>query len=302
VTKKINAVVICCHVDSASNRATIDELISFLNINNIKVFLEKTAYNICNTPFAPIDFDVNNVININSVKQIDADLFVVIGGDGSMLGTCRDIAKHNIPVIGINKGHLGFLTDLDPENFKENLTKVINSEYTLEQRFFLKTSVLQHNKIIHQSLALNEAVVHSEKSAHMIDFSIYVSDAFMYSQKADGIIISTPTGSTAYNLSAGGPIIEPSLDVISVVPMFPHSMNCRPFIVGAQNVIKIAFAEELDEDIIVSCDGQIVMEANRDCVIEIQKCPISLCICHPHSYDYYKVLRSKLGFASKFIN
>lgn len=320
MSKKIQKVAIFSRVNNKSVTRTIDELITFLQLLNIEILIEASTCaaiglsmstdqeiddeeNKLKSLFRVIDFAQYSSCNYDSIKANLPDLFVVVGGDGSMIGVCRDIAHLNIPVIGINKGHLGFLTDLDPTNFKDGLTSVLNGEYSLEHRFILETIVKKQGNIIDRQLALNETVMHGSKSAHMIDFSIFVDNQFMYSQKADGLIISTPTGSTAYNLSAGGPIISPSLNVLSVVPMFPHSMNCRPFIIDASSEIKIVFTNsERPEDIVVTCDGQIILDANEEDEVIIKKSNRSLCICHPNSYDYYKVLRSKLGFASKLVD
>ncbi|MGN1392754.1 MAG: NAD(+)/NADH kinase [Succinivibrionaceae bacterium] len=302
---KISSVVLYSRVANESVVYTIYNLIDFLLTQSIKVYIEsKTAKSL----------ELSNLTrrehcSIVSFKELitkstTPDLFIVIGGDGSMLGASREIHHLDIPVLGINKGHLGFLTDITPADCKTTLSEILNGNYLLESRFFLATRVLLNNKEVECSIAINEAVIQTAKTAHMIDFSIYINDIFMYSQKADGLIISTPTGSTAYNLSAGGPIIEPTLDLISLVPMFPHSMNCRPFITSAQNTIKVKFnnQDNVPEPISVACDGQVIMDATDRCEIKISKSPQKLTICHHPNYDYYKTLRSKLGFASKLVN
>lgn len=148
-----------------------------------------------------------------------ADLAVVVGGDGNMLGAARVLARYDIKVIGVNRGNLGFLTDLDPDNALQQLSDVLEGEYLSEQRFLLETHVRRTNQQSRISTAINEVVLHPGKVAHMIEFEVYIDDRFAFSQRSDGLIIATPTGSTAYSLSAGGPILTPTLDAIVLVPM-----------------------------------------------------------------------------------
>ncbi len=293
--KQIKSVVLHARVVNESVIQTLKELITFLRECHVDVYCEEyTSASICPTLPAVTFYEMKN----------KADLVIVLGGDGSMLGASREIAVSGIPVLGINKGHLGFLTDLKPQNLKESLRSIIYGEYFFEERFLLNTEIYVDGKVTEKSLALNEAVIHSVKTAHMMDFSIFVDDKFMYSQKADGLIISTPTGSTAYNLSAGGPIIEPSLNIISLVPMFPQSMNCRPLLLRADSKIKVLFTSRFSnapEAITVNCDGQVILDATEKCEIVISKSPESLKICHPYTYDYFETLRAKLGFATKIV-
>ena len=154
-----------------------------------------------------------------------ADLAVVVGGDGNMLGAARVLARYDIKVIGINRGNLGFLTDLDPDNAQQQLADVLEGHYITEQRFLLEAHVCRRDRQSRLSTAINEVVLHPGKVAHMIEFEVYIDEKFAFSQRSDGLIISTPTGSTAYSLSAGGPILTPSLNAITLVPMFP--IPCR---------------------------------------------------------------------------
>jgi NAD+ kinase len=292
--KKINTVIVHSRVSNENVASTLIDLISYLQELGITVLSEEYTA-------AKLNLKVPAVTFMEMSGK--ADLVIVVGGDGSMLGAAREIALSGIPVLGINRGHLGFLTDFKPSDIRASLKEFLDGNYFTEERFLLETEIHNNGKGKEKSLALNETVIHSVKTAHMMDFSIYVNDNFMYSQKADGLIVSTPTGSTAYNLSAGGPIIEPSLNVVSLVPMFPQSMNCRPFLVRADSKIKISFHScRSPEAILVNCDGQVNMEATECSEIIITKSPKILTVCHPHSYDYFEVLRSKLGFATKIVN
>ncbi|GAK86911.1 NAD kinase [Vibrio ponticus] len=164
-----------------------------------------------------------------------ADLAVVVGGDGNMLGAARVLSRFDISVIGVNRGNLGFLTDLNPEDFQTALKAVLDGEFIEEERFLLEAEIHRHKQIKSHNAALNEAVLHPGQVAHMIEFEVYIDDSFAFSQRSDGLIISTPTGSTAYSLSGGGPILSPSLNAISLVPMFPHTLSSRPLVLIAND-------------------------------------------------------------------
>ncbi len=229
-----------------------------------------------------------------------ADLAIVVGGDGNMLGAARVLARYDVPVLGVNRGNLGFLTDLSPQDFEAPLTEVLNGHYQTEQRFLLNTSVYRYGELKSTNTALNEAVLHPGKIAHMIDFAVHIDDVFMYSQRADGIIVATPTGSTAYALSAGGPILTPQLNAISLVPMFPHTLSCRPIVIDADSEVKLVVSpDNIDDQLQISCDGHITLEVHPGDEIVIRKCQHRLRLIHPIGHSYFNVLRSKLGWGSK---
>lgn len=227
-----------------------------------------------------------------------ADLAVVVGGDGNMLGAARILCEADIAVIGVNRGNLGFLTDIDPDHVIEQLKAVLAGEYQTEQRFLLQAEVFHNGKSKSVGRAINEVVLHSDKVAHMIEFEVYVNDEFVYSQRSDGLIISTPTGSTAYSLSGGGPILTPGLDAISMVPMFPHTLSSRPIVVDGHSIIRLRAASENDT-LQLSCDGHVRMSVQPEDDIVIQQHPQRLRLVHPKDHSYYRVLRNKLGWGSR---
>lgn len=236
--------------------------------------------------------------NVDEIGQ-RAQLAIVIGGDGNMLGKARTLAKYDIAVIGINRGNLGFLTDIDPKNAYTQLQACLeHGEFFVEERFILDVCVEQQGKIIHCSNAVNEAVIHPAKIAHMIDFHVYIDDKFAFSQRSDGLIISTPTGSTAYSLSAGGPILTPSLNAITLVPMFPHTLSSRPLVINADSKISIRFAEYNTAQLEVGCDSQIALPFSPNDIVHIQKSQHKLRLLHLKNYNYYNVLSTKLGWFS----
>lgn len=228
-----------------------------------------------------------------------ADLAIVIGGDGNMLGAARVLSRYDISVIGVNRGKLGFLTDLDPENFKTELSEVLRGEYFEDHRFLLETQIYRNGVIKNQHTALNEAVLHPGHVAHMIEFDVFIDDNFAFSQRSDGLIISTPTGSTAYNLSAGGSILSPSLDAITLVPMFPHTLSSRPLVVDAKRHIKLVVSPDNSSTLEVSCDSQVSLPIAPGDEIHIHRSPSLLKLIHPKNYSYYKTLRTKLGWSNK---
>ncbi|BAH83309.1 NAD(+) kinase [Candidatus Ishikawella capsulata] len=225
-----------------------------------------------------------------------ADLAIVVGGDGNMLGAARVLAYHDIKVIGVNRGNLGFLTDINPNNMKQQLNDVLNGHFYLERRFLLEVQLYKSEDLKDLGRAVNEVIIHSGKIAHMIEFEVYIDDIFAFSQRSDGLIISTPTGSTAYSFSAGGPILTPSLNAISLVPMFPHTLSSRVLVIGSQSRIRLRFSS-LCSNLKISCDSQITIPIDKDEEVLIHQSEHFLNLIHPKNYDYFHTLSSKLGWA-----
>ncbi|WP_318512130.1 NAD(+) kinase [Photobacterium leiognathi] len=228
-----------------------------------------------------------------------ADLAIVVGGDGNMLGAARVLSRFDISVIGVNRGNLGFLTDLDPDDFETPLARVLDGEFIKEDRFLLEAEVHRHGQVKSRNAALNEAVLHPDKIAHMIEFEVYIDDSFAFSQRSDGLIIATPTGSTAYSLSGGGPILSPSLNAIALVPMFPHTLSCRPLVVDGDRCIKLLVSPNNGSTLEVSCDGQVSLPVSPGDEIHIYQSKDRLQLIHPKDYSYYNILRGKLGWSSR---
>lgn len=251
-----------------------------------------------------IGFNIPEIPSLSRSQMRGKDLIIVIGGDGSVLGAARTMVDLKVPMLGVNRGHLGLLTDVSPADLKDNLSRVVAGHYTLEQRTMLDVSVFRQDEdgageLVGQSLATNETVVHSGMMAHMMVFRVSIGGRFLYTLRGDGIIISTPTGSTAYSLSAGGPIIEPALDVLALVPMFPQSLNCSPLVIPGKSDVKLEFErrDDIAEVIAINCDGQVTMRADNKCSVYIKQHRVPLCLIHPEGYDYYNILRQKLGWA-----
>ena len=227
------------------------------------------------------------------------DLAIVVGGDGNMLGAARVLARFDIAVVGVNRGNLGFLTDLSPDSLEQQLGALLAGEYHTEQRFLLKAEVHRHGTIKSANSAVNEVVLHPGKVAHMIEFELSINEQFVYRQRSDGLIVSSPTGSTAYSLSGGGPILSPDLDAMALVPMFPHTLSSRPLVVAGDSLIKLKIPDEADEAVQISCDGQITLEVLPGDQVIIRKSADTLRLLHPLCHNYYEVLRSKLGWSEQ---
>ncbi|MBE0483251.1 MAG: NAD(+) kinase [Bacterioplanes sp.] len=227
------------------------------------------------------------------------DLVIVVGGDGSLLGAARALAKYNTPVLGINRGRLGFLTDISPDDtMVEAVQAVLDGEYMVERRFLLDAEVKRDGNPIGSASALNDVVLHPGKSARMIAFDLYIDGQFVYNLRSDGLIVSTPTGSTAYSLSGGGPIMHPRLDALVLVPMFPHTLSSRPIVVGGESEIKVVVDASQGLYPTVSCDGQNHVSCAPGDSITIRKKAHKLKLIHPKGHNFYEICRTKLGWAS----
>jgi NAD+ kinase len=217
-----------------------------------------------------------------------------------MLHVAKTIAEAQIPVIGINRGKLGFLTDIPPSKIEDSLEEVLNGNFSVDRRFMLAASKReQEGSERTLGMALNDIVLHPGNAAQMIEFELFVDGRFVYSLSSDGLIVATPTGSTAYSLSAGGPIMHPTLNAIVLVPMYPHSLNSRPIVVDGDCEIKLVVAATENLRPQISCDGQEVFEAQAGDEILIRKAERALKLIHPLEHSFYGACRSKLGWGNR---
>jgi len=227
------------------------------------------------------------------------DLVIVVGGDGSLLHAARALVHHNTPVIGVNRGRLGFLTDIKPSEVIFKLDQVLRGEFQLDRRFLLEMEIRSQGNIIYNAIALNDIVLHSGKSVHMIDFEMNIDGQYVYRQHSDGLIVSTPTGSTAYALSGGGPIVHPGMDAIVLVPMHPHTLSSRPIFVCCHSLIKLAIRVNRVMPIVSACCHNSV-SLNVGYCLHFRKYPFKFNLLHPPGYDFYMACRTKLGWNQDF--
>lgn len=226
------------------------------------------------------------------------DLVIVVGGDGSLLSAGRTFAGYNVPLLGVNRGRLGFLTDISPAELEEKVGQVLAGNYATEHRFLLHMEVQRSRNIVGEGAALNDVVLLAGDSVHMLEFELFIDGNFVYSQRSDGLIMSTPTGSTAYALAGGGPIMHPKLDAIVLVPLNPHTLTSRPLVVDGNSEIKLRV---LTENLmpLVSCDGQEGVRVQLGDIIYVRKKSKKLMLLHPPGHDFYEACRSKLGWSSR---
>ena len=222
----------------------------------------------------------------------NSDLVVAIGGDGTLLSSARKFGARGIPILGINLGNLGFLTDIAPEDLTTSFQEVINGNYLKDERSFLSAKL---NGAKEHNIALNEVVIHSGSIAKLIEYELFIDNCFVYRQKADGIIISTPTGSTAYSLSGNGPIVHPNVKAITLLPMFPHSLNTRPLLISEESEIMINICNKGKADI--SLDSHNESKLRKGDSVHLSKAKSKLTLIHPKDHDFFSACRNKLGWS-----
>ncbi len=227
------------------------------------------------------------------------DLVIVVGGDGSMLGVAQMLAHHDVPVLGVNRGRLGFLTDILPDEIEARLGDIFAGKYTVENRFLIECELRRGGERVDGASALNDVVLHPGTSARMIEFELFINDQFVNSQQSDGLIVSTPTGSTAYALSAGGPIMHPSLNALVLVPMYPHSLSSRPLVIDADSTIRVVVGKQRSIIPQVGCDGATGFPAQPGDELLVRKKPGPLRLIHPLDHNFYQTCRSKLGWGNR---
>ncbi|MEO6421483.1 MAG: NAD kinase [Candidatus Nitrotoga sp.] len=232
-----------------------------------------------------------------SVMALDAmgeevDLAIVLGGDGTMLNIARTLAPLGIPLVGVNQGRLGFLTDIPLDTMRQTIAAMLGGDFVIEQRMLLSTCVLRDGVEVFNSLAFNEVVLHRGNISSMIEFEVRIDGEYLYLQRADGLIIATPTGSTAYSLSAGGPILHPSLDLIALVPVCPHTLSNRPIVVNSGSLLEILPHRISDARVHFDSHACFDLQENDKLVVSRHVQPA--CLLHPVGYSYYRTLREKL--------
>lgn len=226
------------------------------------------------------------------------DLAITVGGDGSLLHSARSLVDYDIALLGVNLGHLGFLVDVSPENLEKQLGEVVSGDYVEEQRIMLTATIENENDAEPRiSNAFNDVVVHKWEVARMIEADTYIDGRLLNTMRSDGLIISTPTGSTAYALSGGGPILAPDMDAVVIVPICPHSMSYRPIVLDGSSKIEVIVRENPHSHAQVTCDGQINMGLVSGDKIRIERKQTRVRIIHPPEHNHYHVLREKLHWS-----
>ena len=262
----------------------LNDLAALLNQQGCEVYIESaTASHLGLTAYP-----------IKKVEEFAGtiDLAVVLGGDGTMLGIGRQLAGSNVPLVGINMGRLGYMTDIPIQNVQTVLPQIIAGEYEADTRTLLDAVVMRKGKEINQALALNDVVVNRSGISGMVELAVRVNGSFMYNQRSDGLIVSTPTGSTAYALSAGGPILHPRVAGILLAPIAPHSLSNRPIVLPQDIVVSIEVVD--GREVIVNFDMQSQTDLQTGDTIEVSQSKKTITLLHPRDHSDYKTLREKL--------
>jgi len=251
-------------------------------------------------PIAEIDFPIAEIETVSMIELVDqCDLVISLGGDGTLLTTARALVDKNTPLLGINLGRLGFLADVSVNDFEQHLIAVIAGKYTVESRFFIEGEVDGPNRSTSKNIAVNDIILHSHESLRMIGYEVYSDGNLIHRQRADGVIVTTPTGSTAYALSGGGPIMHPSLETLAIVPICPHTLSNRPIVLPANQEIEVRLSEE--ESIArVNYDGRSSVILNTEDSVRIKRYPHPITLLHPENYDYFQILRAKLYWSTNY--
>jgi NAD+ kinase len=228
------------------------------------------------------------------------DLAITVGGDGTLLNAARSLVNYDVPLLGINLGRLGFLVDIPPHGIEKHLNEILQGHYLEESRILLSAQVCHEGELLSESDAFNDVVIHKWEVARMIETETYIDGNLLNSMRSDGLIVSTPTGSTAYALSGGGPILQPSLDAMVLVPICPHTMSYRPIVIDGGSKIEITVTDRPHAHAQVTCDGQINLGVVSGDKVIIRRHDKRVCLIHPVDHDYSEILRAKLHWGEHF--
>jgi len=264
----------------------------FLKDRGLKVMVEEDSARSLPEPIGPS-------ISLERIGS-EIDLAIAIGGDGTLLHLARSLAEYAVPVIGVNQGRLGFLTDIPLVDMEREVGRILDGKFQAEHRLLLHAEVHRNGEVLHSDRAFNDVIISKGEVARLIEYETYIGDQFVNSARGDGIIIASPTGSTAYAMSAGGPILHPSLPALALVPICPHTLSNRPIVVSADSVVQIIVVGLLPGHAHVTLDGQINYTLQDGDRIYVRRGEHSVQLLHPLERNHYDVLREKLGWGAKY--
>ena len=282
-------IAIISKIDDDSVKDSLDTVIKYLDSKNIQYFLDKSSSVLLK---GKVETSIEEIKN-------NCDIAFIIGGDGTLLRSAQELAKANIPICGINRGRLGFLVDISPNHIEENLDNIFSDNYTVDERISLTGTVIRNGKEISNNISFNDVVIHSKDAVRMIEMDTTLNGKNLYTVNADGLVVSTPTGSTAYSLSSGGPILEPTMEALIMVPICPHLLSNRPIVINMNSVIEIKLSEKSNTNASVSFDGQTNVPIQANDIIRICKGKITLKLIQPPGINFFSILREKLGWGYK---
>ncbi|MDE3011764.1 MAG: NAD kinase [Pseudomonadota bacterium] len=274
--------------DSAHLTPSLDRLIAFLRARGRQVVVDNRS----------IDALSTSRVAVAALEELGAqvDLAVVLGGDGTLLSAARRLVAHGVPVVGINLGRLGFLTDIPADSMEAMLGQILDGHYQEEDRALLQTVVVRGGNAVEETLAVNDVVVSKGARGSMVEIEVYVDGQFVYGLRADGLIVATPTGSTAYALSCGGPIVHPSLPALILAPICPHTLSNRPIVLSERSRIEVVLVRGPSAN--VNFDVQNSFDLQEDDRIVIQQAGRPVRLLHPHGHSHFAMLREKLHWGA----
>lgn len=268
---------------------TLNAIIEVLNQRHLDVAVEKNSPQ----PDPALDFSIINESQLGSER----DLVITIGGDGTLLRAAQQVFPAEVPLLGVNLGRLGFLTDLSPLKISAQMNAILNGDFIREPRIVLDCEVLRAGEVVATAQGLNDIVIQKWNTARLITFDTYIDGHFVHSQRADGMIASTPTGSTAYALSGGGPIVHPALAAFVLVPICPHALTNRPIVVSDTVSIEMVIGTDREDESRLTCDGNDVSRLLRGDRVKVSKHRNVIELIHPAEHDYFATLRVKLDWS-----
>ena len=265
---------------------TLNQIAAHLRQRQLRVLLDESSARLI----------PDNGLEVASRATIgeQCDLAIIMGGDGTMLNAARSLVNYEVPILGVNLGRLGFLADVSPSEIPHSLDQVLAGQFREARRSLLHAQVLHGGHVASETDALNDVVIHKREVARMIEVDTFLDGRFLNAYRADGLIISTPTGSTAYALAGGGPIIHPGLEAVVLVPICPHTLTHRPIVVKADSVIEVVLNAANTTQTQITCDGQVSLAIEPGDRIVIRKKDRKVRLIHPISHDYFELLRAKL--------
>lgn len=238
------------------------------------------------------------VLSEDKFRQ-QCELAFSVGGDGTLLKACHICSEYDIPIIGINLGRLGFLVEISPDNFAEHLNKIFQNRYRLEERIILEVALYRNDQAVDRFIACNDVAIRNKDTVRMLELDTQIDSTFLNTTRGDGLIVSTPTGSTAYALANGGPLLEPTMNAMLLVPICPHTLSQRPLVVSSHKTIEVTVTESYHSDAVVAIDGQATRNLELGDRVNIKCLPHKLKLVQIEQHDYFATLRTKLMWSAK---
>ena len=271
-------------------KTTLDELVNYFDSRDYEIILDKFCAELTDKCHFQIT-DANELGNY-------CDLVIAIGGDGTMLKASHALCDFNVPLLGVNLGHVGFLADIPTENISKNMDDILSGNYVEDVRFLLEGQVIRDSESIFEDYALNDIVIQKWNIAHLLELKTYIDGTFVHTHRSDGMIVSSPTGSTAYALAGGGPIVQPSLDALLLVPICPHSLTNRPIVIDGKSSIEVVVSTRDIDNSRLAIDGEVKFELAPNDRVKIIKKDKKIKLIHPPEHDQFHILREKLNWST----